>query len=40
MELAAKTLAFYEKEFDNQYPLPKMDMVAVPDFSAGVSLIH
>lgn len=36
VELAAKTLAFYEKEFDNQYPLPKMDMVAVPDFSAGV----
>lgn len=38
VELAAKTLAFYEKEFDNEYPLPKMDMVAVPDFSAGVSL--
>ena len=37
VELAAKTLAFYEKEFDNKYPLPKMDMVAVPDFSAGVS---
>ncbi len=37
VELAAKTLAFYEEEFDNKYPLPKMDMVAVPDFSAGVS---
>ena len=37
VELAAKTLAFYEKEFDSKYPLPKMDMVAVPDFSAGVS---
>ena len=37
VELAAKTLAFYEKEFDNKYPLPKMDMIAVPDFSAGVS---
>ena len=37
VDLAAKTLAFYEKEFDNEYPLPKMDMVAVPDFSAGVS---
>ena len=35
MDLAAKTLAFYEKEFDNEFPLPKMDMVAVPDFSAG-----
>lgn len=37
VDLAAKTLAFYEKEFDNKYPLPKMDMVAIPDFSAGVS---
>lgn len=35
LDLAAKTLAFYEKEFDNKFPLPKMDMVAVPDFSAG-----
>ncbi|KAI9676269.1 MAG: Aminopeptidase 2 mitochondrial [Trizodia sp. TS-e1964] len=35
LELAAKTLAFYEKAFDSKFPLPKMDMVAVPDFSAG-----
>ncbi|KAJ5480686.1 Aminopeptidase 2 [Penicillium diatomitis] len=35
LELAARTLAFYEKAFDNEFPLPKMDMVAVPDFSAG-----
>ncbi|CAF9915598.1 Aminopeptidase 2 mitochondrial [Imshaugia aleurites] len=35
VDLAAKTLAFYEKEFDNEFPLTKMDMVAVPDFSAG-----
>ncbi len=35
VELAAKTLAFYEKTFDSQFPLPKMDMVAIPDFSAG-----
>jgi len=35
LDLAAKTLAFYEKEFDSDFPLPKMDMVAVPDFSAG-----
>ncbi|KAK4540281.1 hypothetical protein LTR36_009593 [Oleoguttula mirabilis] len=34
-ELAAQTLAFYEKEFDSEFPLPKMDMVAIPDFSAG-----
>ncbi|KAI9037006.1 M1 family metallopeptidase [Aspergillus affinis] len=35
LDLAARTLAFYEKAFDNEFPLPKMDMVAVPDFSAG-----
>lgn len=35
LEVAAKTLAFYEKSFASEYPLPKMDMVAVPDFSAG-----
>ncbi|KAF2265569.1 hypothetical protein CC78DRAFT_532246 [Lojkania enalia] len=35
LELAAKTLAFYEKTFDSEFPLPKMDMIAIPDFSAG-----
>ena len=35
LDLAAKTLAFYEDQFDSSFPLPKMDMVAVPDFSAG-----
>ena len=35
LELAARTLAFYEKAFASDYPLPKMDMVAVPDFAAG-----
>ncbi|KLP00364.1 putative APE2-aminopeptidase yscII [Fusarium fujikuroi] len=34
-ELAARTLEFYEQQFGSQYPLPKMDMVAVPDFAAG-----
>ena len=38
LELAAKTLAFYEKAFDSEFPLPKMDMVAVPDFSAGAGV--
>ena len=35
VELAARTLDFYEKTFDSNFPLPKMDMVAIPDFSAG-----
>nr|POE63591.1 aminopeptidase 2 [Quercus suber] len=34
-ELGARTLAFYEQEFASEFPLPKMDMVAIPDFSAG-----
>ncbi|QDS67523.1 hypothetical protein FKW77_002279 [Venturia effusa] len=35
LDLAAKTLEFYEKTFASPFPLPKMDMVAIPDFSAG-----
>ena len=35
VDLAARTLDFYEKTFDSAFPLPKMDMVAIPDFSAG-----
>lgn len=35
LELAARTLAFYEEKFDSKFPLPKMDMAAIPDFSAG-----
>jgi aminopeptidase 2 len=34
-ELGAKTLEFFEKKFGVEYPLPKMDMVAIHDFSAG-----
>ncbi|KAF2842787.1 hypothetical protein M501DRAFT_993558 [Patellaria atrata CBS 101060] len=35
LDLAARTLDFYEKTFNSPFPLPKMDMVAIPDFSAG-----
>ncbi|KAK5461232.1 Aminopeptidase 2 mitochondrial [Exophiala xenobiotica] len=35
LDVAAKTLEFYEKAFQAPYPLPKMDMVAIPDFAAG-----
>ena len=34
-DLTAKTLAFFEKSFGIKYPLPKMDNVAIPEFSAG-----
>ncbi|KAL7805068.1 aminopeptidase 2 [Trichoderma aethiopicum] len=35
VDLAAKTLAFYEKAFGIDFPLPKMDQVAIPDFAQG-----
>lgn len=35
LDLAAHTLEFFSKTFDIPYPLPKMDMVAIPDFAAG-----
>ncbi|KAI1300304.1 peptidase family M1-domain-containing protein [Xylaria venustula] len=35
LDLAAQTLEYYEKVFGADFPLPKMDMVAIPDFAAG-----
>lgn len=35
LEVAARTLEFFSEYFNTPYPLPKMDMVAVPDFAAG-----
>ena len=32
---AAKTLSFYNAYFDIPYPLPVLDLIAIPDFSAG-----
>lgn len=33
--VAARTLEFFAQYFDMAYPLPKMDLVAIPDFAAG-----
>ena len=35
LDVASRTLDFFTEYFDIAYPLPKMDMVAIPDFSAG-----
>ncbi len=35
LDCAVKTLEFYEKYFDIPYPLPALDMIAIPDFASG-----
>jgi puromycin-sensitive aminopeptidase len=35
LEVAVKTLDLYKDYFAVPYPLPKLDMVAIPDFAAG-----
>lgn len=35
LDVGVKILEFYEKYFDIKYPLPTLDMVAIPDFAAG-----
>lgn len=34
-EVGPKALSYFENFFDIAYPLPKQDMVAIPDFNAG-----
>uniref|UniRef100_A0A0D6QRK3 Aminopeptidase n=1 Tax=Araucaria cunninghamii TaxID=56994 RepID=A0A0D6QRK3_ARACU len=35
LDVALRTLPFYAKYFGTPYSLPKLDMIAIPDFSAG-----
>ncbi|KAL6888903.1 hypothetical protein ACP4OV_009929 [Aristida adscensionis] len=35
LEVAVKTLVLFKDYFAEPYPLPKMDMIAIPDFAAG-----
>lgn len=35
-QVAVKTLPFYKEYFNIAYPLPKIDLIAIADFAAGV----
>ena len=35
MSVAVRCLEFYESYFEMLYPLPKLDLLAIPDFEAG-----
>jgi len=35
LDLAKKFLSFYQEYSEIKYPLPKLDLIAVPDFAAG-----
>jgi puromycin-sensitive aminopeptidase len=35
LDVAIKSLEFYNEYFDIPYPLPVLDMIAIPDFNAG-----
>ena len=35
LDMAIRTLPFYSDYFKVKYPLPKLDLIAIPDFSAG-----
>lgn len=35
LDIASRTIDFFEEYFDTPYPLPKSDHVALPDFSSG-----
>ncbi|MEM0154516.1 MAG: M1 family aminopeptidase, partial [Methanothrix sp.] len=35
LDYAKKFVAFYENYFGIKYPLPKLDLIAIPDFAAG-----
>ena len=35
LEMCTRTLEYFSEYFDMAYPLPKMDMIAIPDFGAG-----
>lgn len=39
-QVATKTLPFYKDYFNVPYPLPKIDLIAIADFAAGLYHFH
>ncbi len=37
MEIGASIALYYEQYFNVKYPLPKLDMAAIPDYSSGAT---
>lgn len=35
LDCAAKILPYYKGYFGSAYPLPKLDLIAIPDFASG-----
>lgn len=35
MSIGPPILSYFEEYFNQSYPLPKQDMIALPDFAAG-----
>ncbi len=35
LDIGASITDFYQNFFDVKYPLPKLDMAAIPDYSSG-----
>jgi aminopeptidase N len=35
LEVAKKAMEYFEEWFDYKSPLPKVDLIAIPDFSMG-----
>lgn len=40
LEIGPQILNYYQKFFQIKYPLPKMDMIAIPDFAAGTTIFN
>ena len=39
LEVTTKVLPYYKDYFNVPYPLPKLDLIALPDFSCGKNIV-